>query len=74
MIAHPGRFGFTDERSCREVRTRDRGAQAGRVAVERTALITLLVGESGDATAVQDLFRRLTAAHTARMAAVGLNN
>ena len=49
-------------------------SQAGRVAAERTGLITLLVGESGDSTAVQELFRRLTVAHTARMTAVGLNN
>jgi hypothetical protein len=49
-------------------------SQAGRVASDRIALTTLLVAGSGDQTAVQALFKRLTVAHTARMAAVGLNN
>lgn len=49
-------------------------SQANRVAAERVALATLLVTGSGDQAAVQSLFKRLAAAHTARMAAVGLNN
>lgn len=49
-------------------------SQANRVAAERVALATLLVTGSGDQAAVQTLFKRLTAAHIARMAAVGLNN
>lgn len=46
-------------------------SQAQRVAGERIALAELIVSRSGDLPA---LFRRLTAAHTARMALVGLNN
>lgn len=49
-------------------------SQAGRLAGERVALTMLIVEGSGDQAAVQALFRRLTAAHTARMSAVGLNN
>lgn len=49
-------------------------SQANRVAAERVALTTLLVTGSGDQAAVQSLFKRLAAAHTARMSAVGLNN
>lgn len=49
-------------------------SQANRVAAERAALTTLLVTGSGDQAAVQALFKRLAAGHTARMAAVGLNN
>ncbi|MEV7227449.1 MULTISPECIES: ferritin-like fold-containing protein [Polymorphospora] len=49
-------------------------SQAGRVAAERIALTALIVAEVEDETGVQGLLRRLTAAHTARMAAVGLNN
>ncbi|GAB2923598.1 ferritin-like domain-containing protein [Micromonospora polyrhachis] len=49
-------------------------SQAGRVAGDRTALATLIVTGSSDQTGVQELFRRLTAAHTTRMTAVGLNN
>ncbi|MFF5053634.1 ferritin-like fold-containing protein [Micromonospora sp. NPDC000663] len=47
-------------------------SQAGRVAAERAAL-TALVGR-GDRVDVPGLFGRLTTAHTARMAVVGLNN
>ncbi|MFD6564625.1 ferritin-like fold-containing protein [Micromonospora profundi] len=47
-------------------------SQAGRVAVERPALTTLIA--QGDRVDVPGLFGRLTAAHTRRMATVGLNN
>jgi hypothetical protein len=49
-------------------------SQAGRVAGERMALSALIARNAGDQAAVQALFRRLTAAHTSRMTAVGLNN
>jgi len=49
-------------------------SQAGRTAGERMALTALLASGLDDQAGVQGLFRRLTAAHTARMAAVGLNN
>jgi tRNA-(MS[2]IO[6]A)-hydroxylase (MiaE)-like len=49
-------------------------SQAQRVAVERVALTTLILAGLGDLGGVQALFRRLTAAHTARMSTVGLNN
>jgi hypothetical protein len=49
-------------------------SQAGRVAGERVALSSLIIGNSGDQAGVQALLKRLTAAHTGRMAAVGLNN
>ncbi len=49
-------------------------SQAGRVAGERAALTALIVAGAGDQAAVPGLLRRLTAAHTARMSAVGLNN
>ncbi|MBO4209392.1 ferritin-like fold-containing protein [Micromonospora echinofusca] len=49
-------------------------SQAGRVAAERGALTALVVVRSGDQAGAQALFGRLTAAHTARMVAVGLNN
>jgi hypothetical protein len=49
-------------------------SQAQRVAGERIALTVLIVEGSGDQAGVQALLKRLTAAHTARMAAVGLNN
>ena len=48
-------------------------SQAQRVAAERDALAQLLVGGSG-LTGVATLLKRLTAAHTARMSKVGLNN
>ena len=44
------------------------------MAAERAALTALIVAGGGDQAAVQALFKRLTIAHTARMAAVGLNN
>jgi hypothetical protein len=49
-------------------------SQAQRVAVERPALATLIVTGSGDLAGVQALLKRLTTAHTARMATAGLNN
>jgi tRNA-(MS[2]IO[6]A)-hydroxylase (MiaE)-like len=48
--------------------------QAQRLAGERIALTILIVEGSGDQAGVQALLKRLTAAHTARMAAVGLNH
>ncbi|MCM0678616.1 ferritin-like domain-containing protein [Micromonospora phytophila] len=47
-------------------------SQAGRVAADRSALTALIA--QGERVDVQGLFRRLTAAHTARMTAAGLNN
>ncbi|MFI6271204.1 hypothetical protein [Micromonospora zamorensis] len=47
-------------------------SQASRVAAERVALTALIA--RGDRVDVPGLFGRLTAAHTARMAAAGLNN
>ena len=44
------------------------------VAAERVAFTKLILAGAEDAAGVQALFRRLTAAHTARMAKVGLNN
>jgi tRNA-(MS[2]IO[6]A)-hydroxylase (MiaE)-like len=49
-------------------------SQAQRVAVERSALTTLILAGAGDQGGVQALFKRLTVAHTTRMSAVGLNN
>ena len=49
-------------------------SQAGRVAAERVALSSLIIENSSDQAGVQALFKRITAAHTGRMAAVGLNN
>jgi len=49
-------------------------SQAQQLAGERPALTTLIVLGSGDQVGVQSLLRRLTTEHTARMAAVGLNN
>jgi hypothetical protein len=49
-------------------------SQAQRVAGERVALAGLIASGGGDVSDVQVLFKRLTSAHTARMAAVGLNN
>ncbi|MEV4710708.1 ferritin-like fold-containing protein [Micromonospora sp. NPDC049374] len=48
-------------------------SQAGRVASADQGALTRLIAAGGDVD-VAELFRRLTAAHTARMAAVGLNN
>ncbi|MEV0721570.1 ferritin-like fold-containing protein [Micromonospora purpureochromogenes] len=47
-------------------------SQAGRVAAADRGALTALIARDG--TDVQATFRRLTANHTARMAAVGLNN
>jgi hypothetical protein len=49
-------------------------SQALRVAAEHPALATLLINDSDEESDIPGLFRRLTAAHTARMATVGLNN
>jgi tRNA-(MS[2]IO[6]A)-hydroxylase (MiaE)-like len=49
-------------------------SQAIRVAGERVALTALIVESTGDQAGVQALLKRLTAAHTARMANAGLNN
>ncbi|MGC5050139.1 ferritin-like fold-containing protein [Micromonospora sp. DT48] len=48
-------------------------SQAGRVAAADDGALTALIAASGQVD-VTELFRRLTAAHTARMAAAGLNN
>ncbi|MFK3981325.1 ferritin-like fold-containing protein [Micromonospora sp. NPDC050397] len=49
-------------------------SQAGRLAGERVTLTALLSAGAGGEPGVPALFQRLTAAHTDRMAAVGLNN
>jgi len=49
-------------------------SQAQRVAVDRPALALLIIEGTGDQAGVQALLKRLTTAHTARMAALGLNN
>jgi len=49
-------------------------SQATRVSGQRPALIALIIDRAGDQAAVQQLFRRMTIAHTARMSAAGLNN
>ena len=49
-------------------------SQAQRVAVDRPALAMLIVEGTGDQAGVQALLKRLTTAHTTRMAALGLNN
>lgn len=49
-------------------------SQAQRVAAERLPLAMLIAEGAGDQAGVQSLLKRLTTAHTARMAAVGLNN
>jgi hypothetical protein len=49
-------------------------SQAQRVAAEHPALAMLLMNESDPESDTAGLFKRLTAAHTARMATVGLNN
>lgn len=48
-------------------------SQAQQVALERTPL-TALVLSGIDGGSLEELFGRLTAAHTARMSAVGLNS
>ncbi len=48
--------------------------QAQRVAVERDALVELLVGGSGDLAGIARLLTRLTDNHTARMQALGLSS
>ncbi len=49
-------------------------SQAGRTAGERITLTALIATGFEDQAGVQGLFKRLTAAHTTRMSAVGLNN
>ncbi len=49
-------------------------SQAQRVAAERPALTALIVGRAEEQDGIAALFRRLTSAHTTRMAVVGLNN
>jgi hypothetical protein len=49
-------------------------SQAQRVAGERIALAALIAQGSGDQAGVHGLLKRLTGAHTARMAVLGLNN
>jgi hypothetical protein len=49
-------------------------SQAQRVAAERPELIGLLAAGIGDQAGLIALFKRLTAEHSARMTAVGLNN
>jgi len=49
-------------------------SQAQRVAADHPTLAMLIIENSGDQADIQALFKRLTAAHTARMATVGLNN
>jgi len=49
-------------------------SQALRVSAERPALAVLVAERSADRADVAAMLKRLTAEHTARMAAVGLNN
>ncbi|GIH12510.1 ferritin-like fold-containing protein [Rugosimonospora africana] len=49
-------------------------SQAQRVAADHPALAMLIITAANDQGDIQGLFKRLTAAHTARMATVGLNN
>jgi hypothetical protein len=49
-------------------------SQAQRVAAARPALTALIVAGFGDQAGVQTLYKRLMQSHSARMAAVGLNN
>jgi hypothetical protein len=49
-------------------------SQAQRVAAERSQLAGLIIGGMGEQAAVVALFKRMTDAHTQRMASVGLNN
>jgi len=49
-------------------------SQAQRVAAEHESLADLVITGSSDLAGIAALFKRLTTAHTARMASVGLNN
>jgi hypothetical protein len=49
-------------------------SQAQRVAADHPTLAMLIIASSTEQADIQALFRRLTAAHTTRMASVGLNN
>jgi len=49
-------------------------SQAQRVAAERPALAMLIIEGTGDQAGVMALLKRLTTAHTTRMAELGLNN
>jgi tRNA-(MS[2]IO[6]A)-hydroxylase (MiaE)-like len=49
-------------------------SQAQRVSAERSQLAGLIILGVGDQAGVQALFKRLTTAHTERMATAGLNN
>jgi len=49
-------------------------SQAQRVAAERDSLTMLVVGQSGAFIGLAGLIKRLTAAHAARMATLGLSN
>lgn len=48
-------------------------SQALRISVERPALVALIAQREG-ADGINDLLKRITTAHTARMASIGLNN
>ena len=49
-------------------------SQAQRVAVERPALAIMIATQAEDQAGITALLKRLTTAHTTRMAVVGLNN
>lgn len=49
-------------------------SQAQRVAADHPTLAMLIISGASDQADIQGLFKRLTAAHTERMATVGLNN
>jgi hypothetical protein len=49
-------------------------SQAQRVAADHPTLAMLIISSAADQADIQGLFKRLTAAHTDRMATVGLNN
>lgn len=49
-------------------------SQAQRVAVERPALAIMIASRAEDQAGITALLKRLTSAHTTRMAVVGLNN
>lgn len=49
-------------------------SQAQRVAAERDALVTLIVGGAGDLTGISQLTDRITGRHVERMTAIGLSN